>query len=111
MRQTDQADELTVQAIRESIPSLTVRSVVFEGEGDFCRAYTVNEDWIFRLAYNAEGSHALEREAALLPRLASTVDLSIPDIAYFGRQIDSSLAFVCYRKILGTELTSEQYTH
>src|SRR5205085_11573617 len=46
------------------------KSAIFEGEGDFCRAYTVNEKWIFRFAKNAEGSRSLEREVRLLPKLA-----------------------------------------
>jgi aminoglycoside 2''-phosphotransferase len=87
---------------------LPVETAEFEGEGDFCRAYTVNGDWIFRFAYNDEGSRALEREAALLPKLAPTLSLPIPNIAHFGRQADNGLAFVGYPKIGGLPLARER---
>ena len=54
-----------------------VETIQFEGEGDFCRAYTVNKDWIFRFASNEEGSRAIAREIALLPNLAPA--LSAPN--------------------------------
>ncbi len=84
-----------------------VESAVFEGKGDFCRAFTVNRDWIFRFAYNAEGSRALEREIALLPRLAPTLGLPVPDVAYSGRQRDNDFLFVGYRKIEGAPLSPD----
>ena len=90
-------------------PDLHVESVVFEGEGDFCRAYTVNSDWIFRFAYNDEGSRSLEREAALLPKLAPTLTTPIPNIQYFGHQHGTNLAFVGYPKIYGEPLTYDAF--
>jgi len=96
------------QQIRENVPGLPVESVAFEGEGDFCRAYTVNGLWIFRFAYNAEGSRALERETALLPRLAPSLNLPVPNIAHFGRQSGSGLTFVGYPRIPGVGLARER---
>ena len=96
------------QDIRENIPGFAVESVEFEGEGDFCRAYTVNQAWIFRFAHNDEGSMTLEREAALLPNLSPAVHVAIPNIVYFGRRWASGRAFVGYRKIQGVELTRER---
>jgi aminoglycoside phosphotransferase (APT) family kinase protein len=95
------------QDIEQEIPGFVVESVEFEGEGDFCRAYAVNGEWIMRFAWNEEGSRSLEREAALLPRLAPAVGLVIPGIVYFGRQRESGLAFVGYPRIEGVELTRE----
>ena len=97
------------QDIRENIPGFAVESVEFEGEGDFCRAYTVNQAWIFRFAHNDEGSMTLEREAALLPRLAPTVHMAIPNIAYFGSRRADGRAFVGYPKIQGVALTRERW--
>jgi aminoglycoside 2''-phosphotransferase len=85
-----------------------VQTLQFEGEGDFCRAYTVNEAWIFRLAWNEEGSRALEREIVLLPELNQVTTLPIPNIAYSGRLPDTSFAFVAYPRIPGTELTPQR---
>ncbi|MEO5951951.1 MAG: aminoglycoside phosphotransferase family protein [Chloroflexia bacterium] len=85
-----------------------VESAVFEGEGDFCRAYTVNGDWIFRFAYNEEGSIAMQREIGLLPKLAPVVSLPIPEIVYSGQQ-DNGLYYVGYRKIEGVPLSRDFY--
>jgi aminoglycoside 2''-phosphotransferase len=101
------ASEQYIRDIEDNIANFSVESAVFEGAGDFCRAYTVNGQWIFRFAHNNEGSLALGREAALLPQLATTINVAIPKIAYFGRQ-RSGLAFVGYPKIHGIELNSQQ---
>lgn len=84
-----------------------VETVAFEGEGDFCRAFTVNGEWLFRFAYNEEGSRALQREIALLPKLAPTLSLPIPNIQHSGRQSENSFLFVGYPKIQGVPLTSD----
>jgi len=94
--------------IHGSVPDFPIESIVFEGEGDFCRAYTVNEHWIFRFAYNGEGSTSIEREIALLPRLVASIRMPIPGITYSGRQLENGLAFVGYPKIGGVELTKER---
>jgi aminoglycoside phosphotransferase (APT) family kinase protein len=96
------------QQIRDAFSDFIVKSVAFEGEGDFCRAYNVNDAWIFRFAYNAEGSRSLEREAALLPRLAEATTLAIPNIAYFGRDNESGLAFAGHIRVPGEQLTAER---
>src|SRR5439155_11817109 len=87
------------QDIHNGLPGFSVESIVFEGEGDFCRAYSVNQRWIFRFAHNDEGSRTLEREAALLPRLAPAVHMAIPNVVYFGHRRANGRAFVGYPKI------------
>lgn len=94
--------------IKRSVPGMRVRAIELEGEGDFCRAYTVNSEWIFRFAWNEEGSRALEREIALLPELRRSVTLRIPEIAHSGRLPETGLAFVGYPRIPGVELTAER---
>jgi aminoglycoside 2''-phosphotransferase len=94
--------------IQEAVPDLHVESVVFEGEGDFCRAYTVNGEWMFRLAHNNEATRSLQCETALLPQLAPTLTLPIPHIEYSGYVGRSRLAFVGYRKILGAALAPDR---
>ena len=96
------------QRIHDSVPDFLIESIEFEGEGDFCRAYTVNNHWIFRFAYNDEGSRSLEREIALLPRLVVAIRMPIPGITHSGRQQENGLAFVGYPKITGAELTRER---
>ncbi len=102
-------DDAIARDIEAVAPDLHVESVVFEGEGDFCRAYTINTNWIFRFAYNDESSRSLEREQALLPKLAPTLTIHIPNIKYFGHQRESNLAFVGYPKIHGEPLTFDGF--
>jgi len=90
--------------IQEAVPDLHVETVVFEGEGDFCRAYTVNDTWMFRLAHNNEATRSLQCETAVLPQLAPTLPLPIPRIEYSGFIGRNRLAFVGYRKIPGEVL-------
>lgn len=93
----------------DSLPDIPypfhVESATFEGEGDFCRAFTVNSNWIFRFAYNEEGSIALQRESELLPKLAPTLPLPIPIITYSGQQPENGYLYVGYPRIEGEPLT------
>lgn len=102
-------NDAIVRDIESLAPDLHVESVVFEGGGDFCRAYTVNSDWIFRFAYNDEGSRSLEREQALLPKLAPTLTTPIPNIKYFGHQRETNLTFVGYPKLHGEPLSYDGF--
>jgi aminoglycoside 2''-phosphotransferase len=104
-----QPDDISIrESIARSVPDFDVETVEFEGEGDFCRAYTVNDTWIFRFARNREGSRSLGREAALLPVLAHHVHLPIPNPIYFGKQFETGFILSGYRKIQGNELTRER---
>ena len=85
-------EENVARAIEDCIQGFIVEDVVFEGAGDFCRAYTVNGRWIFRFAHNREGSVAVERESLLLPRLAAAVTLPVPAINYVGRHGEAGFA-------------------
>ena len=48
------------------------------GEGDFCRAFLVDDRWVVRVARHARAAAALAREVAVLPGLAPHLDLPIP---------------------------------
>lgn len=102
-------DDIAIRdTIARSISGFFVETVAFEGEGDFCRAYTVNDTWIFRFAHNREGSLSLEREAALLPVLACHIRLPIPNPIYFGHEHATGFVFAGHSKIDGTPLTRER---
>jgi aminoglycoside 2''-phosphotransferase len=84
-------------------------SVQPAGAGDYCRAYRVNDTWIFLVARHDEGTRSLQRTAAILPALAPTVSLTIPDIAFSGTVGDPPRGFVGYRPVPGIELSPERY--
>jgi aminoglycoside phosphotransferase (APT) family kinase protein len=59
----------------------------------------INTHWIFRFARNVRAQETLEKETRLLPRLAETLPVAIPQITY------REAHFVGYRKIEGHALT------
>lgn len=100
----------TKQLICDSI-DFPIENIEFLGEGDFCVAYCLNNEWVFRMAKNVEASRRLEREALLLPQLAQQLSLHIPNIEHQGYNHSTGLAFVGYRKVPGVELTQERFMH
>jgi aminoglycoside 2''-phosphotransferase len=88
-------------------PASTV--VESAGAGDYCRAYRIDNEWIFLIARHDEGTRSLQRAASLLPALKPTVTLPIPDIAHAGAVGDPARGFVSYRTIPGIELSAERY--
>jgi aminoglycoside 2''-phosphotransferase len=95
------------KAILANFPSFSIRTIDFLGEGMDSRAYQVNGEYVFRFPMFKEVSRQLEVEACLLPKLQPTLDLTIPQFRFFGREPSSGLAFAGYRKIEGVELTQE----
>jgi aminoglycoside 2''-phosphotransferase len=100
--------ETIIRQIESSAPGIEVRTLQLEGEGDFFKAYSVNGQWIFRFAWNEEGSRTLAREITLLPALNEVVTLPIPNIAYSGQLPDTGFPYVVYPRIPGIELTPER---
>lgn len=70
--------------------------------------YTVNGQWLVRLARNAEASRALRVEAALMPRLAPSLNLPVAVVERIAPYRGALLAAV-HRKIVGVPLTRELY--
>lgn len=64
--------------IAERCPQIIVKSVVSLGEGDFCTAYLVNDEWVFRLAKHGDAAASLRRESCLLPKIADRFEVSVP---------------------------------
>ena len=83
-----------------------MREIAFLGAGVDSEAYLVNGEWVFRFPKRAEVAHALEREIALLPRLAAHLPVATPRFAYVGRQA-AGLLFAGYRCIAGEPLTRD----
>ncbi|MGH2459850.1 MAG: phosphotransferase family protein, partial [Chloroflexota bacterium] len=100
--------DLIAGLLTQRAPCLAGTSIEAAGEGDYCQAYAVNDEWIFLVAKHAEAARSLMRVAALLPALAPTLPLAIPEIVYAGEGTGLDPAFVGYRKIPGVELTADR---
>jgi aminoglycoside 2''-phosphotransferase len=94
--------------IEQAFPDLRTAAIEGAGEGDFCLGYTVNGEWLVRLARNAEASRALRVEAALMPRLAPSLNLPVPVVERLAPYRGEILA-AAHRKIVGEPLTRELY--
>jgi aminoglycoside 2''-phosphotransferase len=99
----------TKQELTRVYPEMNVEAIELTGEGDFARAFTVNDELMVLFALNPEGSVFLAREANLLPYLVKQIDLSIPNITHSGRHGDEGYTFICYPKIPGIPLSAEHF--
>ncbi|HEX8139151.1 MAG TPA: phosphotransferase [Pyrinomonadaceae bacterium] len=93
--------------IARHCPRLVVDSIERLGEGDFCVAYLVNNEWVFRFAKHERAAASLRREACLLPLISGRFDLRIPSpqLMDAGR----SCALMRYPLLPGPALTRERY--
>lgn len=95
--------------IERAFPDLDLREVAFLGAGVDSAAYLVNGTWVFRFPKREAVGRALEREIALLPRLAPRLPVAVPRFAYVGQQTESGLPFAGYQLIPGQPLTAELF--
>ena len=86
---------------------LKTESLEFLGAGDFCSAYLVNNEWVFRFAKHDEARRSLQREFCLLPKIAGRITLEIPfpELASFDREP----SFIAYRLLPDNSLAPELY--
>lgn len=91
-------------------PDWTIDSIRYLDEGDFCAAYVVNDEWIFRFAKHDEARKSLKRENCLLPELAEQITLRIPapQIACF--EDDAKTSFIAYPFLPGAALSQKHYS-
>jgi aminoglycoside 2''-phosphotransferase len=101
-------DALRVEIARVA-PELKGESVAPLGEGMDSLAVLVGDAFVFRFAKHAEAAEGLRREIALLPRLAPTLPLDVPQFEYVGEHSGTGLPFVGYGLIQGEPLHRELY--
>ena len=92
------------------LPEWTIQSIDFLGEGDFCAAYLVNDEWIFRFAKHFAALQRLRREMCLLPKLSVqiTMPIPVPEVNCFDeRNIKKS--FIAYRHLPGCAFEPQIY--
>jgi aminoglycoside 2''-phosphotransferase len=95
--------------IERAFPALRVRELAFLGAGEDSDAYLVNGEWVFRFPRRAEVARALQREIAVLPKLAPRLPVAIPRFEYVARQAATGLLFAGYRLIPGEPLTPDRF--
>jgi len=92
--------ELFKKAINEHYPNLIIESSSFIPEGEDFYVFQVNDDLIFRFAKSEREVEKLKFENDLLPKLISTLTISIPSFTY-KNFTDKNFSFVGYKKIMG----------
>lgn len=86
-----------------------IDSIRYFDEGDFCSAYVVNDEWIFRFAKHDEARKSLKREYCLLPKLANQITLAIPSPQIACLEDAAKPSFIAYPFLPGQFLSQEQY--
>ncbi|MBD0370933.1 MAG: phosphotransferase [Pyrinomonadaceae bacterium] len=93
--------------IVERCPGWVVETIDCLGEGDFCIAYLVNDEWVFRFAKHEKAAASLAREACLLPLIANRFDVRTPSPEIVS--VYEAPAFMDYKMLPGPALTQERY--
>lgn len=95
------------ELLRARRPELSIQTLDFLGEGDFCRAYLVNGRDIVRVPRHEEAARALAREACLLPRIAPFLPVPVPRPTYLTGRAPADPGVSLHRRVPGIELTAE----
>jgi len=88
--------------ITETLGRAPQRVVEIDEGFDF-EVAIVDEEWVFRFPRRANVAEALEVEIALLPMLAATLPVEVPQFEHISREPP----FVAYRLIRGAPLVAE----
>jgi aminoglycoside phosphotransferase (APT) family kinase protein len=87
------------EVVRAQCPMIACQTVEPFGCGWDNAAFLIDGEWVFRFARRAIAAPLLEREANVLPRLASSLPVPIPRPEWFGRVGD--WPFAGYRRLTG----------
>lgn len=87
------------EVIRAQCPALPCRIVEPLGCGWDNAAFLIDGEWVFRFVRRRIAVPLLEREASVLPRLASLLPVPIPNPQWFGHVGD--WPFAGYRRLTG----------
>ncbi len=83
---------------------------LLESSGQFNTVVRIDDAWIFRFPKSANAAADLERELAILPRLAGLLPLPIPAPEYSVRDPETGrLRFMGYPNLPGETLMLERY--
>ena len=94
--------------IERCFPRLHIRSFTALPQGWVHYAFEVNGEFIFRFPRGVAGKHQLAVETRLLPALASTLSLPIPQFEFVWNGDETyDKPFAGHRKVPGTPLTAK----
>lgn len=96
--------EMAQEIIVAQFPDLEVEHVAYLGQGFDSVAFLINQKLVFRFPQEDDVADCLQIEMALLPQLAPSLTLSIPQFTFNGRRPDNGWPFVGYPMIVGPSL-------
>lgn len=79
------------------------------GDGEYCRAFLVNDGLVARVARHHEADAALRREACVMPALSPRLPVPVPVPRYFGGLAAGEPGFSLHDHLPGTALTRERW--
>jgi aminoglycoside phosphotransferase (APT) family kinase protein len=94
-------DERYRRLLQRHLPDFRIHSFERIGQGWDSAAFEVNGEWILRFPPRPETEAALRKEAALLPELAPTLPVPVPELEIVVR---NDAFFVGHRKLEGRPL-------
>ncbi|MGI9034678.1 MAG: phosphotransferase family protein [Pyrinomonadaceae bacterium] len=97
-----------IKTISRVCPNLKIDAIKFLGEGDSCRAYLVNHEWIFRFAKHDAARASLQCENCLLPQIAGKIALQIPSPQIVSLE-ETETPFIAYPLLPGRVLSQKRY--
>src|SRR5687768_5480797 len=98
-----------VATLRALWPSFEIASARSLGEGWMSRTLLVNDAYVFRFAKHADAAVDTQKEIQLLPKLAPTLSVPIPNFEFVGKQLGSGLPVVGYRRLMGKFYTESEF--
>jgi len=97
------------ESVKKACPDLTIESIEYLDEGDFCRAFLINKRLVFRFAKHDEARRSLMRENCLLPKIGGKLSLRIPQPRMFSFDENAEKSFLIYDFLPDESLTKETY--
>ncbi len=96
--------------LNECFPELIISSIIPFGEGHDCKAFLVNDTYVFKFPKSEKANNNLQKELRVLRFLKGKLPLEIPQVIFSSNK--SSLLpylIIGYKQIKGRILTPELY--
>ncbi|QQR53009.1 aminoglycoside phosphotransferase family protein [bacterium] len=97
-----------IQEQIQKVVDFEIDSIKLLGSGMANTAYVVNGTWVFRFAMIGEAKRTLIKEVSILPVIASSLQVGVPNPSYSRMQPDQSY-FVGYELLPGEPLERNRF--